>query len=394
LARSGEPTKKSVIPRFVHLAEVSPEAGLHGSALFYRLYRALPPEKILVLEPWPLSEPQRRLPGVEYRVMGPQPAERVRLGSLRRWVGLGAEREKIGEACEDFQPEALVTLAHGWKWISACQWARERGIPFHLFVHDAGGGFLPSTFGRLRVRPVDEWIFGKFYRAAASRLCISPFMEERFRRRYGVAGQVIMPTVGDDAWIQSRPGLRLGEPGGALQMAYAGSLNLHHESLGMLGGVLAETGGSLHLFGEPALGVFAQGRQGLVYRGQLGEKELIETLHREFHAAFLPVDFSREGKEWAELAFPSKLTAYTAAGIPVLIRGPAWCSAIRWARKNGGIGVDVTKTDVRSLKQGAGLLQEAQSRQKAGLRTLEICQDSFSQKLASQVFLNEIQKRS
>lgn len=383
-----------MIPRFVHLAEVSPEAGLHSSALFYRLYRAFPPEKILILEPWPLSEPQRRLPGVDYRVMGPRPPGRVRLGSLRRWVGLGAEREKIGKTCEDFRPEAMVTLAHGWKWIPACQWARERGIPYHLFVHDAGGGFLPSTFGRLRLRPVDEWIFGKFYRGAASRFCISPFMEERFCQRYGVAGQVIMPTVGDDAWIQRGPGLRLGEPDGALQMAYAGSLNLHHESLGMLGEVLAEAGGSLHLFGEPALGMFAEGRQGLVYRGQLGEKELIETLHREFHAAFLPVDFSREGKEWAELAFPSKLTAYTAAGIPVLIRGPAWCSAIRWVRKNGGIGVDVTEKDQGSLKQGIGLLHQAQARQPAGHRALDLCRESFSQKAAVEIFQKNLHRKS
>ena len=326
--------------------------------------------------------------------MGPQPAERVRLGSLRRWFGLGAERKRIGEACEDFRPEALVTLAHGWKWIPACQWAGERGIPFHLFVHDAGGGFLPSTFGRLRVRPVDEWIFGKFYRAAASRLCISPFMEERFRQRYGVAGQVIMPTVGDDAWIQSRPGLKLGKPSGALQIAYAGSLNLHHESLGMLGGVLAETGGSLHLFGEPSLGMFAQGRRGLVYRGQLGEKELIETLHREFHAAFLPVDFSREGKEWAELAFPSKLTAYTAAGIPTLIRGPTWCSAIRWAKENGGIGVEVLKTDEQSLKHGVNLLDQAGLREQKGIQAARLCRQQFSQKAATKFFLRNLERKS
>jgi hypothetical protein len=239
---------------------------------------------------------------------------------------------------------------------------------------------------------VDNWIFGRFYLGASSRLCISPFMEERFRQRYGVGGDVIMPTVGNDAWIQGAPGLKTGEPTGQLQIAYAGSLNLHHESLKMLGEVLAETGGCLHLFGEPALGVFARNHKGMTYRGQLGEKELIESMHREFHAAFLPVDFSREGKEWAELAFPSKLTAYTAAGIPVLIRGPEWCSAIRWVRKNGGLGVAVTEKDERSLSQGVGLLLQAQARQEAGLRALDLCRESFSQKWASQVFLKKLQK--
>ena len=38
-----------------------------------------------------------------------------------------------------------------------------------------------------------------------------------------------------------------------------------------------------------------------------------------------------------ELAFPSKLTDYTAVGLPLLICGPEYCSAVQWGRENAGV---------------------------------------------------------
>ena len=38
-----------------------------------------------------------------------------------------------------------------------------------------------------------------------------------------------------------------------------------------------------------------------------------------------------------EMAFPSKLADYTATGVPLLIYGPSYCSAIAWARENPGV---------------------------------------------------------
>jgi hypothetical protein len=37
------------------------------------------------------------------------------------------------------------------------------------------------------------------------------------------------------------------------------------------------------------------------------------------------------------ISFPSKLTDYTNAGLPLLIFGPEYCSAVRWARDNPGV---------------------------------------------------------
>ena len=45
-----------------------------------------------------------------------------------------------------------------------------------------------------------------------------------------------------------------------------------------------------------------------------------------------------------EVSFPSKLTDYTAVGLPLLIIGPEYCSAVRWARANPAVA-EVVVTD-------------------------------------------------
>jgi hypothetical protein len=37
-----------------------------------------------------------------------------------------------------------------------------------------------------------------------------------------------------------------------------------------------------------------------------------------------------------EISFPSKIADYTAVGLPLLIQGPSYCSAVRWAQDNAG----------------------------------------------------------
>ena len=52
-----------------------------------------------------------------------------------------------------------------------------------------------------------------------------------------------------------------------------------------------------------------------------------------------------------ELSFPSKLTDYTAAGLPMLIYGPPYCSAVRWARENAGVAEMVDDENPKGLTE-------------------------------------------
>jgi hypothetical protein len=52
-----------------------------------------------------------------------------------------------------------------------------------------------------------------------------------------------------------------------------------------------------------------------------------------------------------EISFPSKLTDYTAVGLPLLIYGPHYCSAVQWARENPGVAEVVTADNAETLER-------------------------------------------
>jgi hypothetical protein len=49
------------------------------------------------------------------------------------------------------------------------------------------------------------------------------------------------------------------------------------------------------------------------------------------------------------MSFPSKLTDYTAVGLPLLICGPEDCAAVRWAQANPGVAEVVASDDAAAL---------------------------------------------
>src|SRR5207249_1181088 len=77
----------------------------------------------------------------------------------------------------DFRPEAILTVTHGYSWLSAARIALDHKLPLHLICHDDWTTTVPvCPF----LHAWSERVFGKYYRAAASRLCVSPFMVEEY----------------------------------------------------------------------------------------------------------------------------------------------------------------------------------------------------------------------
>ena len=82
---------------------------------------------------------------------------------------------------------------------------------------------------------------------------------------------------------------------------------------------------------------------------------------------YVPMSYLEKLRPNMELAFPSKLADSTAIGLPLVIDGPEYCSAVRWARENPGVAEVVTdrsvdalkKTVARLIKDGAHRLQLA-----------------------------------
>jgi hypothetical protein len=62
-------------------------------------------------------------------------------------------------------------------------------------------------------------------------------------------------------------------------------------------------------------------------------------------------------RESMEYGFPSKLTDFTATGLPLLVYGPPYCSAVRWARQNAGVAAVVDDEGERGLNSALEAIQ-------------------------------------
>ena len=90
-----------------------------------------------------------------------------------------------------FAPEAVLTVGHGFGWVTSARVARLNEVPLHVIVHDDWprvSGITETLRGWL------DGAFGRVYRAAASRLPVCPSMAEVYERRYGAGATVMYPS--------------------------------------------------------------------------------------------------------------------------------------------------------------------------------------------------------
>lgn len=357
------------LPRLLYMGDVPVEASLHGSALLHRLLQGYPPERLLVVENMHASLDARRLPQVDYRWL-PMPWRRLMHTRLQPWalsalwLRAPGRARQLAALSAAFAPQAVLSVAHGWGWLTASAFARRHGLPLHLIVHDD----CPNLSGA--VWPVRSWVARRFqqsYRQAASRLCVSPFMVEEYRRRYGATGSVLYPCRAADAAVSENPPERLRGPRPSLTVAFAGSIvsQGYWDALRALAQALARIQGRLKIFGPaPPEAAAAAGVSGshVELCGMVTSRELILRCRDEADVLFLPMSFAADDRCNMELGFPSKLTDYTAIGLPLLIYGPEYCSAVRWAAELPGVAQVVTVPGEDALAAALAELRDPQRR--------------------------------
>ena len=342
------------LPRLLYLADVPVEASYHGSALLYRLLQGYPVDRVRVIEGNLFSSrSDRRLPDVRYEsldVCWP----RLLNSRLHDWYSLWLMSRSAGRTrqlpalLDGFEPEAVMTVAHGYTWVTAARFAAQRGVPLHLICHDDWPSVVPST---LRNRVDRE--FGDVYRQAASRLCVSPQMVTEYERRYGAAGTVLYPARGMDPPVFTAPPERLRQDGGAPTLAFAGTVNSGYARLlRRVADALEPLNGQLLLFGPvnpdqaASLGI---DHPRIRLRGLVPQADLMTRLRDEADGLLVPMSFAPEDRPNMEMSFPSKLTDYTAAGLPLLIYGPSYSSAVHWSNANPGVAETVTSEEPAAL---------------------------------------------
>lgn len=360
------------------------ESTVGGPALLYRLLQTYPTDRLLVVESnLGRSAPTRRLAGVRY--------ESFTIG----WPRLLMSRFKPHQAAvlhmtaplrhrqlhrlvSSFRPDAVLGISHMYSWQTAAAVAKRLRLPLHLILHD----------DCVRMSFVPRWLeggvagaLGKVYRQAASRLCIAPMMEAYYRDLYGVGGSIVPPS-----WAADAPELGPVAPSNekqSLTFAYAGSLHRggYAGDLSPLARVLQRSGHRLMLF--TAVKPHDLGRYGLNLPNVIAEptvpyQQLIERLRKDADVLVAPMSFEPRLELDMKLCFPSKLADYTAVGLPLLVWGPAYCSAADWAIRHPGIGEVVTEQSEAVLAAAVTRLEDPEHRRAGAVAAAEAGLRCFS----------------
>src|SRR5262249_14156570 len=124
-----------------------------------------------------------------------------------------------------------------------------------------------------------------------------------------------------------------------------------------------------------------------VVRGLVNAAELMLLLREEADALFVPMSFDPIDRTNMELAFPSKLADCTAVGLPLLIYGPQYCSAVAWAHENANVGEVVATDQSEGLEQALRrLATDPAWRMRLGKCALEVGRQYFAHKAVQRVF--------
>lgn len=364
-------------PRLLYVGDVPVESSYYGSTLLYRLLQRHPADRLRIIE-GNLFPPKtdRRLNGVSHATLH---VGHARLLNTRfhdwysRVLVSGARRRaaRLRPLIGTFAPDAVLTVPHGYSWLTAAQFAADAKLPLHLIVHDD----WPRIVAAPMRRRVDRE-FGAVYTQARSRLCTSPYMVDDYQRRYGARGTVLLPYRAADAPSFPTVAERLQRPGQRLVFAFAGSINSpgYAALLRTLALAIAPAGHELLIFGPvtpeqaTVAGILLPNvRLG----GLLRADELLLRLRAEADVLFAPMSFAPEDHDNMRMGFPSKLPDYTSVGLPLLIAGPSDCSAVSWVTANPGVAEVVTIDDAHAMRLATDRLASDPNHRLALARTAQ-----------------------
>jgi hypothetical protein len=352
------------LPRLLVISDVAVERTGAGSLLLYRLFDEYPADRLRIFfQPAASRGPEVRLPRVTYSPLGYEFPRYLRNRLNPFWPVFAARRMRthavrISSALENFVPEAVLSVANGFLWFTAAAFAARSRIPLHLFVHEDWPTLVTAnrpgwvwnlvrSAARATARPV--------YRQATSRFSVSRGMVEELNRSHGVSSTLIYPNRGADS---PECAVRIrAERTGAPVVAHTGFVHLAGNAalLREVAGLIGPLGGHLDLYTMHNDSELAyHGLVPPVVRnvGFFPAREMTERVAATADLLLLTASFEDNDRQDVSTLFPSRLADYTAIGLPILIWGPNYSSAARWAAEHPGATELV-------VSRNAGLVENA-----------------------------------
>jgi glycosyltransferase involved in cell wall biosynthesis len=264
-------------------------------------------------------------------------------------------RKIVHGLIHSFQPDILLTVAHGWWHIQARRVARQFNLPLVSFFQDWWPDFpdVPVAF-----RSQVERQFRRTCTESAVAICVSDGM----RRELGEPPNALVihtvPSLAkSDGW---RPHFML-----PLRVVYFGNL---YEYGPLVENALRALNGSkqvrLEVFGPSprwTSGAEDEFRSLGLYHGFPPSDQLAQLLQR-FQAVLVTMSFAAALRRRMITSFPSKMIDAMQLGLPVVVWGPEYCSAVQWARR-GDRAFCVTDPNPSALRRALEQLAASPSQQ-------------------------------
>lgn len=277
--------------------------------------------------------------------------------------------------------DLVVTVAHGDTCSAALRYAKRHRLPAVVFFHDWWPDIarVPARWHGTVARRFQEW-----YRQADVALCVSAQMKTALGSH--PASKVLRPIPGTTAHAHAA---EMPAPAGRpLRVLYAGNLI---EYAAMLRDAMEAT----HEF--PDISLVVRGNHPtwpdeFRARAQAEGRWLPGCPREEFDrwlasadAYLIAMAFDPALRRRMETSFPSKLIEFSQYGKPLIVWGPAYCSAVQWAQTTRQAQV-VTSPDARELWRAVAAMAGSTERQRLAAAALTLATTEFSPQALQEEF--------
>lgn len=350
----------SEYPKALFCTSEVPQSVNAGSMQLYRALSDYPADRLMVLGAAPEKDAQR-LP-CRYETLNLL-TYRLACTRFRAWTsGLNALNRvfepQLGRSLalvREFAPEVVVTVMDKLSYFKhAWALAQRLRVPLMTITMDD-----PQTFET--AHPLLEGAFRGFlrrmYADAAVSLGVSREMCAYLKDNFGKVSEVLYfgPPEGirprapeESASLKHGPELTLG---------YAGSLGLgYREGLGAILASLEATRTRLNLYTRDQHALIEH--PNVVNRGFLPPASLWPTVQAECDAVVQPYAFEGRMLRVYRTHFPTKLSEYCWAGMPMLVIGPEFATGVRWAQRHPEAALHATSAEPAVLGSLLGRLRD------------------------------------
>jgi len=375
----------SEIPQSVHA----------GSMQLYRVLQGYPGEKLMVMG-WPPEKDAKLLP-CRYETVKLL-TYRLACTRLRHWMsGLNALNTvwepQLGRSermAREFRPDVVVTVMDKLSYYKhAWALARRLKVPLMTITMDD-----PETFET--AAPPLRWAFRrvlkKIYSYASVSIGVSREMCNYLEREFGKKSEVFYFGAPEGIRPRDPEASRQLKKPGELSIAYAGTFGLgYRDGLAAMIPALEAANARVLLYTRDQHWLISHPR--IVNRGFHPIEKLWPLIQEEADVLVLPYAFEGLRTTVYRTHFPTKLSEYCWAGMPILAVGPEYATGLRWAQRHPEACVAIS--DVRSETMGPRLRRLAEEgvvRERLALQAVEVAQREFDPVAIREQFVKFLEK--